>query len=87
MVATTTATGIYLGKAIANAETNADYVYYLLNAPDGGAVGTGGASASTAIPDLGTLTSDSGCAESMGTIKEKLNGILAALRSAGIIAS
>ena len=88
-VATTEATEIYLGKAISNAQASSEFVYYLLNAPkDGGTgSGSGSASASEAIADLDTLTSDSGCAESMGILKEKINNILSALRSAGVIAA
>lgn len=80
-VATKEQTGIYLGLAVANAQASADFVYYLLNA---GATGGGAGSAGAAIADLGDLTNDS---ESMGVLKEKVNNILGALRSAGIIAA
>jgi len=80
-VATKEQTGIYLGLAVANAQASADFVYYLLNA---GATGGSAGSAGTAIADLGDLTNDS---ESMGVLKEKVNSILGALRSAGIIAA
>ncbi len=80
-VATKEQTGIYLGLAVANAQASADFVYYLLNA---GATGGSAGSAGTAIADLGDLTNDS---EYMGVLKEKVNSILGALRSAGIIAA
>lgn len=80
-VATKEQTGIYLGLAVANAQASADFVYYLLNA---GATGGSAGSAGAAIADLGDLTNDS---ESMGVLKEKVNSILGALRSAGIIAA
>ena len=80
-VATKEQTGVYLGLAVANAQASADFVYYLLNAGvTGGSTGNAGA----AITDLGDLTNDS---ESMGVLKEKVNSILGALRSAGIIAA
>ena len=80
-VATKEQTGVYLGLAVANAQASADFVYYLLNA---GATGGSDGSAGAAIADLGDLTNDS---ESMGVLKEKVNSILGALRSAGIIAA
>ena len=80
-VATKEQTGVYLGLAVANAQASADFVYYLLNA---GATGGSAGSAGTAIADLGDLTNDS---ESMGVLKEKVNSILEALRSAGVIAA
>ena len=80
-VATKEQTGVYLGLAVANAQASADFVYYLLNA---GATGGSAGSAGAAIADLGDLTNDS---ESMGVLKEKVNSILGALRSAGIIAA
>ena len=80
-VATKEQTGVYLGLAVANAQASADFVYYLLNA---GATGGSAGSAGTAIADLGDLTNNS---ESMGVLKEKVNSILGALRSAGIIAA
>jgi len=80
-VATKEQTGVYLGLAVANAQASADFVYYLLNA---GATGGSAGSAGTVIADLGDLTNDS---ESMGVLKEKVNSILGALRSAGIIAA
>ena len=89
-VATKTATDIYLGAAVYNAQASAAFVYYQLNAGvTGGSAASGGTSSpvSAAIADLGTLTSDSGCSESMGVLKEKINSILEALRSAGIIAA
>ena len=87
-VATKEKTDIYLGVAVYNAQASAEFVYYLLNAgATGGSAGGSGNSASEAIADLGTLTSDSGCAESMTTLREKINAILEALRSAGIIAA
>ena len=86
-VATNEATDIYLGKAVYNAQASAEYVYFLLNAPNTSAGVSGSSAGSEAIADLGTLTSDSGCAESMGILKTKINDILAALRSAGIIAA
>ncbi|MBR6240126.1 MAG: DUF2190 family protein [Lentisphaeria bacterium] len=86
-VATTTPTGIYLGKAIGNAQASSDFVNFLVNAPKGVGSGSGGSSDSETIADLDELTSDSGCAESMTTLREKINSILAALRSAGVIAS
>ena len=87
-VATKTATDIYLGAAVYNAQASAEFVYYQLNAgAAGGSTGDSGSSAGAAIADLDTLTSDSGCSESMGILKEKINSILEALRSAGIIAA
>ena len=80
-VATKEKTAIYLGVAVYNAQASSEFVYYLLNAGGGGA---GGSAADIAIEDLGTLTNDS---ESMGVLKEKVNSILEALRSAGIIAA
>ena len=80
-VATKEKTAIYLGVAVYNAQASSEFVYYLLNAGGGGA---GGSAADVAIEDLGTLTNDS---ESMGVLKEKVNSILEALRSAGIIAA
>ena len=80
-VATKQKTAIYLGVAVYNAQASSEFVYYLLNAGGGGA---GGSAAGVAIEDLGTLTNDS---ESMGVLKEKVNSILEALRSAGIIAA
>ena len=87
-VATKTVTDIYLGTAVYNAQASAEFVYYQLNAcAAGGSAGGSGCSAGAAIADLDTLTSDSGCSESMGILKEKINSILEALRSAGIIAA
>ena len=88
-VATKQKTDIYLGTAVYNVQASAEFVYYLLNASAsaGAASGGSGSSAGEAIADLGTLTSDSGCAESMTTIREKINAILSALRSANIIAA
>ena len=86
-VATKTATDIYLGTAVYNAQASAEFVYYQLNAGAAGGSAGGSGSTSPAIADLGTLTSDSGCAESMTVLKEKINSILEALRSAGIIAA
>ena len=80
-VATKEKTAIYLGVAVYNAQASSEFVYYLLNAGGGGA---GGSAAGVAIEDLGPLTNDS---ESMGVLKEKVNSILEALRSAGIIAA
>ena len=80
-VATKEKTAIYLGVAVYNAQASSEFVYYLLNAGGGGA---GGSAAGVAIEDLGTLTNDS---ESMGVLKDKVNSILEALRSAGIIAA
>ncbi|MBR2964313.1 MAG: DUF2190 family protein [Lentisphaeria bacterium] len=80
-VATKEKTAIYLGVAVCNAQASSEFVYYLLNAGGGGA---GGSAAGVAIEDLGPLTNDS---ESMGVLKEKVNSILEALRSAGIIAA
>ena len=80
-VATKQKTAIYLGVAVYNAQASSEFVYYLLNAGGGGA---GGSAAGVAIEDLGPLTNDS---ESMGVLKEKVNSILEALRSAGIIAA
>jgi len=80
-VATKEKTNIYLGVAVYNAQASSEFVYYLLNAGSGGA---GGSAAGVAIEDLGTLTNDS---ESMGVLKDKVNSILEALRSAGIIAA
>lgn len=87
-VATKEKTDVYLGTAVYNAQASAEFVYYLLNAgAKGGSAGGSGSSAGEAIADLGTLTSDSGCSESMGILKEKINAILEALRSANIIAA
>ena len=87
-VATKEKTDVYLGVAVYNAQASSEYVYYLLNAgAAGGSAGGSGSSAGAAIADLGTLTSDSGCAESMTTLREKINAILSALRSANIIAA
>lgn len=87
-VATKEKTDIYLGVAVYNAQASSEYVYYLLNAGTaGGSAGGSGSSAGAAIADLGTLASDSGCSESMGILKEKINAILEALRSANIIAA
>ena len=86
-VATKTATDIYLGTAVYNAQASSEFVYYLLNASASAGAAAGSGSTSAAIADLGTLTSDSGCSESMGILKEKINAILEALRSAGIIAA
>jgi predicted RecA/RadA family phage recombinase len=80
-IATKEKTSIYLGVAVYNAQASSEFVYYLLNAGGGGA---GGSAAGVAIEDLGTLTNDS---ESMGVLKEKVNSILEALRSAGVIAA
>ena len=80
-VATKEKTDIYLGVAVYNAQASSEFVYYLLNAGVGGA---GGSAAGVAIEDLGTLANDS---ESMGVLKDKVNSILEALRSAGIIAA
>ncbi len=81
--ATKERTDIYLGTAVYNAQASSEFVCYLLNASKN----IGSASSDTAIDDLGTLTSDSGCSESMVVLKEKINAILEALRSAGIIAA
>ena len=86
-VATKEKTDVYLGTAIYNAQASSEFVYYLLNASASAGAAAGSGSASAAIADLGTLTSDSGCSESMGILKEKINSILEALRSAGIIAA
>ena len=88
-VATKQKTDVYLGVAVYNAQASSEFVYFLLNAGSTGASGTSGSTATTspAIADLGTLTSDSGCAESMMTLREKINAILSALRSANIIAA
>ena len=86
-VATKQRTDVYLGTAIYNAQASSEFVYYLLNASASAGAAAGSGSASAAIADLGALTSDSGCAESMGILKEKINTILEALRSAGIIAA
>ena len=87
-VATKEKTDVYLGVAVYNAQASSEYVYYLLNAGTaGGSAGGSGSSAGAAIADLGTLASDSGCSESMGILKEKINSILEALRSANIIAA
>ena len=87
-VATKQKTDVYLGTAVYNAQASAEFVYYQLNAgAAGGSAGGSGCSAGAAIADLDTLTSDSGCSESMGILKEKINSILEALRSAGIIAA
>ena len=82
-VATKQKTDVYLGTAIYNAQASSEFVNYLLNA----SASAGSGSVSAAIADLGALTSDSGCSESMGVLKEKINAILEALRSAGIIAA
>ena len=82
-VATKERTDIYLGTAVYNAQASSEFVCYLLNASKN----IGSASSATAIDDLGTLTSDSGCSESMVVLKDKINAILEALRSAGIIAA
>ena len=87
-VATKEKTDVYLGVAVYNAQASSEYVYYLLNAGTaGGSAGGAGSSAGAAIAALGTLASDSGCSESMGILKEKINSILEALRSANIIAA
>ena len=88
-VATKQKTDVYLGVAVYNAQASSEFVYFLLNAGNAGASGTSGsaATASPAIADLGTLTSDSGCSASMATLKETINEILEALRSANIIAA
>ena len=87
-VATKQKTDVYLGTAIYNAQASAEFAYFLLNAgTTDGPAGGSGSSAGEAIADLGALTSDSGCAESMTTLREKINAILSALRSAGIIAA
>ena len=88
-VATKQKTDVYLGTAIYNAQASSEFVYFLLNsgAKGGSAGGSGSGTGSAAIADLGTLSSDSGCAESMTTIREKINSILSALRSANIIAA
>ena len=88
-VATKQKTDVYLGTAVYNAQASAEFVYFLLNsgAKGGSAGGSGSGTGSAAIADLGTLTSDSGCAESMTTLREKINAILEALRSANIIAA
>ena len=86
-VATKQKTDVYLGTAVYNAQASSEFVYYLLNASASAGAAAGSGSASAAIADLGTLTSDSGCSESMGILKEKINSILEALRSAGIIAA
>ena len=88
-VATKQKTDVYLGVAVYNAQASSEFVYFLLNAGSTGASGTSGsaATASPAIADLGTLTSDSGCSASMATLKETINEILDALRSANIIAA
>ena len=86
-VATKQKTDVYLGTAVYNAQASSEFVYYLLNASASAGAAAGSGSTSAAIADLGTLTSDSGCSESMGIMKEKINSILEALRSAGIIAA
>ena len=86
-VATKEKTAVYLGVAVYNAQASSEYVYYLLNAGTAGGSAGGSGSTAPAIADLGTLTSDSGCAESMTTLREKINAILSALRSANIIAA
>ena len=86
-VATKQKTDVYLGTAVYNAQASSEFVYYLLNASASAGAAAGSGSASAAIADLGTLTSDSGCAESMTTLREKINAILEALRSANIIAA
>lgn len=88
-VATKQKTDVYLGVAVYNAQASAEFVYFLLNsgAKGGSAGGSGSGTGSAAIADLGTLSSDSGCSESMGVLKEKINAILEALRSAGVIAA
>ena len=81
-------TDIYLGVAVYNAQASSESVYFLLNAgAAGGSAGETGTSVGSPIADLGTLASDSGCAESMSILKEKINSILEALRSAGVIAA
>ena len=86
-VATKEKTDVYLGVAVYNAQASSESVYYLLNAGTAGGTAGGSGSTAPAIADLGTLTSDSGCSESMGILKEKINSILEALRSAGVIAA
>jgi len=86
-VATKQKTDVYLGTAVYNAQASSETVYYLLNASASAGAAAGSGSASASIADLGTLSSDSGCSESMGILKEKINSILEALRSAGIIAA
>ena len=86
-VATKQKTDVYLGPAVYNAQASAEFVYYLLNASASAGAAAGSGSASAAIADLGALTSDSGCSESMAVLKEKINAILEALRSAGVIAA
>ena len=88
-VATKQKTDVYLGTAVYNAQASSEFVYFLLNsgAKGGSAGGSGSGTGSAAIADLGTLSSDSGCAESMTTLREKINAILEALRSAGLIAA
>ena len=86
-VATKQKTDVYLGTAVYNAQASSEFVYYLLNASASAGAAAGSGSASAAIADLGTLTSDSGCAESMTTLREKINASLEALRSANIIAA
>ena len=82
-IATKEKTSIYLGVAVYNALASSEYVYFLLNAGSN-AGGAGTATAGSAIADLSDLANDS---ESMGVLKEKVNSILEALRSAGIIAA
>ena len=86
-VATKQKTDVYLGTAIYNAQASSEFDYYLLNASASAGAAAGSGSVGGAIADLGTLTSDSGCSESMAVLKEKINAILEALRSAGIIAA
>ncbi len=88
-VATKEKTDVYLGVAVYNAQASSEFVYFLLNAGNAGASGTSGnaVTASPAIADLGTLASDSGCSTSMATLKDTINEILEALRSANIIAA
>ena len=90
-VATKQKTDVYLGVAVYNAQASAEFVYFLLNSGakggSAGGSGSGSGTGSAAIADLGTLSSDSGCSESMGVLKEKINAILEALRSAGVIAA
>ena len=86
-VATKQKTDVYLGTAVYNAQASSEFVYYLLNASASAGAAAGSGSASAAIADLGALTSDSGCSESMAVLKEKINAILEALRSAGVIAA
>ena len=86
-VATKEKTDVYLGTAVYNAQASSEFVCYLLNASASAGAASGSGSGSAAIADLGALTSDSGCSESMAVLKEKINAILEALRSAGVIAA